>query len=359
VSVRIPRTLRTLLLLLVALAIAGCGGTAAGDKAGGGEPPITLTVGNPDAEGTPGTEALRHLAAEVSDLTGGRVMLRVIWNASQGADAEADVIRKVQAGELDLGWVGSRAWDGQGIVGFSALQAPFLVNDYSVLDAVMTSDLPDRMLAELDRIGLKGVGLYPDQLRHPFGFRKPFLTLKDFTGAALRVPTSQVSDAVISALGSTPLHLDGNAFGEAVDNGTLDGAESSIGNVMMGNAGILPMGAYMTMNLTFYPKLQTLFAATDRYASLSAATRSALERAAGDTLAFLLGQDPEQEDVAAFCEVGGELVNALPADLAEIEAATEPVTRSLEADATVADYTARIRELKASVTPSPLTVCPT
>jgi TRAP-type C4-dicarboxylate transport system substrate-binding protein len=137
------------------------------------------------------------------------------------------------------------------------------------------------------------------------------------------------------------------------------GAESSIGNVMMGNAGILPTGAYMTMNLTFYPKLQTLFAASDRYSSLSADTRSGLERAASSTLAFLLGQDLEQGDVEAFCEVGGSLVNSSPADLDVIAAAAEPVTRSLEADPTVADYIARIRELKASTTPAPLTVCPT
>jgi TRAP-type C4-dicarboxylate transport system substrate-binding protein len=359
VTVRTGHAPRAFALLLLALAIAGCGGSAGGDKAGAGEPPMTLTVGSPDAEGTPGTEALRHFAAAVSDLTGGRVTVRLLWNVTDGVAAEADVIRRVRDGELDLGWVGSRAWDGQGVVGFSALQAPFLVSDYDVMDAVMTSELPGEMLAELDRIGLKGVGLYPDQLRHPFGFRAPFLTLEDFAGAALRVPTSEVSDAVISALGATPLHLDGNAFGEAVDRGAVVGAESSIGNVMMGNAGILPTGAYMTMNLTFYPKLQTLFAASDRYSSLSADTRSGLERAASSTLAFLLGQDLEQGDVEAFCEVGGSLVNSSPADLDVIAAAAEPVTRSLEADPTVADYIARIRELKASTTPAPLTVCPT
>jgi hypothetical protein len=52
-------------------------------------------------------------------------------------------------------------------------------------------------------------------------------------------------------------------------------------------------------------------------------------------------------------------VNSSPADLDVIAAAAEPVTRSLEADPTVADYIARIRELKASTTPAPLTVCPT
>ena len=222
----------------------------------------------------------------------------------------------------------------------------------------MNSDVPAQMLAELDGIGLTGLAVYPDQLRHPYGFSAPFLTLDDFAGAGLRVPNSQVSDAVIRALGATPFHLNGGAFGEAIDSGEVVGAESSIGNVMNGNAGIMPTGAYMTMNLTFYPKLQTLFAEAGRYASLSSSTRSVLAAAASDTLSYLLGQDPEGADIQGFCEFGGSLVNASPSDLEEIVAAAEPVTRSLEADATLADYIARIRELKSSARARPLTVCP-
>ena len=351
---------RALPILLLALVIGGCGGTVSGDKAGGNEQPITLTLGSPDSEGTPGTDALRHFVQQVADLSEGRITVELRWNVVGDAeDPEGDTIRAVLNGTIDLGWVGTRAWDGQGVVGFSALQAPFLIDDYGVLDAVLKSDVPAPMLTELDGIGLTGLAVYPDQLRHPFGFDAPFLTLDDFAGAGLRVPDSQVSDAVIRALGATPLHLNGGAFGEAIDNGEVVGAESSIGNVMNGNAGIMPTGAYMTMNLTFYPKLQTLFAETGRYASLSASTRSVLETAAGETLTYLLGQDPEGADVEGFCEVGGTLVNASPSDLEEISAAAEPVTRSLEVDATVADYIARIRELKASTTPAPLAVCPT
>lgn len=353
------RAHRALPVLLLALAMSACGGTVSGDKAGGDEPPINLTLGSPDSDGTPGTDALRHFAAEVADLSGGRITVELLWNvANDATDVEDDVIRQVRDGTLDLGWVGTRAWDGQGVVAFSALQAPFLISDYGVLIAVMTSDLPDQMLAELDGVGLTGLGVYPDQLRHPFGFRAPLLTLDDFSGAILRVPTSQVSDAVIRALGATPVHLNGAAFAEALDSGEVVGAESSIGNVMSGNAGILPAGAYMTMNLTFYPKLQTLFADSAHYSSLSSSTRSVLETAARDTLTYLLGLDPEGADVDAFCEVGGTLVNASPQDVEAIIAAAEPVTRSLEADATVADYIARIRALRASSTPAPLTVCP-
>jgi TRAP-type C4-dicarboxylate transport system substrate-binding protein len=350
-----PRVLGVLLLL--ALAVTGCGGTTPRDKAGGGEQ-VRLTLGSPDSEGTPGTDALKHFAARVADLSGGRITVELHWNVTDDPDPEGDVIRQVRDGRLDLGWVGTRAWDGQGLVGFSALQAPFLISDHGVLNAVMTSDLPDRMLTELDTIGLVGLGLYPDQLRHPFGFRTPFLTLADFSGASLRVPDSQVSDAVIRALGATPEHLNGSAFAEALDKGTVAGAESSVGNVVNGNAGILPTGAFMTMNLTFYPKVQTLFAAADRHSSLSTSSQSILKAAADETLIYLLGKDLEAADVKAFCELGGRLVNASPRDLEEIEHAAEPVTRTLEADGTAAGYIARIRDLKSSSSPAPSTLCP-
>ena len=53
------------------------------------------------------------------------------------------------------------------------LQAPFLIDSYPLLGAVLASPLPGQMLAGLHQAGFTGLGLYPDQLRHLVGFRKP------------------------------------------------------------------------------------------------------------------------------------------------------------------------------------------
>ncbi len=339
----------------ILLALVACSSSpVGGDKAGGAEPPLMLTIASPDDEGTPGTQAIRHFAEQVSNRSGGRISIRVEWSAAGSAtDFEGEVIRQVLDGEQDLGWVGTRAWDRQGISGFSALQAPFLISDYAVLDAVMRSEIPGHMLAELEGIGLTGLGVYPDQLRHPLGFRHPFLALEDFDGAQIRVPSSNVSDDILRSLGAVPVHLNGPPMEEAIASGELAGAETSIGN-----ASSLPQGGYMTMNVTFYPKLFTLFAASDRYRDLSEATQSVLQAAADDTLAFLLTGDLERSDIQAFCELGGTLVNAEANEVDRMIAAAAPVRREMEADPQVAAYLGEIVTIR-SVAPAPsATVCP-
>ncbi len=327
----------------------------AGDKAGAAEPPITLQLGTPDSEGAPGTAALKHFASRVAERSANRITIQIMYDAAGDVtDFESDIVRQVRDGELDLGWVGTRVWDEEGLTGFSALLAPFLITGYGVLDEVMTTDLPARMLDELHDVGLTGVGIYPDQLRHPLGFEAPFLTLADFDGAQIRVPSSRLSDDLLRALGAVPVHLNGAALSEAVATGQLRGAETSIGN-----AAPFPVGSYITINLTFYPKLSTLFAASDQYSSLSEAVRSTLEAAAAETLEFVISQDPEAADIAAFCETGGKLVEASPEDVAEIAAATDGLTHELEADPAIASYIAEIRELKASAPAGPSPRCST
>jgi TRAP-type C4-dicarboxylate transport system substrate-binding protein len=351
-----PRSLATGLGLVLALSMAGCATSeVVGDKAGAGEPPVTLTLGSPDSESTPGAEALKHFADEVSRRSEGRISIRLEWNAagSQG-DVEAAAINQVLDGDLDLGWVGTRAWDGQGVRGFSALQAPFLINDYALLNRVLGSELAGAMLSELKGIGLTGLAVIPDQLRHPLGFREPFLTLDDFQGAELRVPSSRISEAIVRSLGATPVNLNGADLGAALDSGELAGAETSAGNLRS-----LPQGGYLTMNLTFYPKVQTLFAATDRFGALTEATRSILQAAASETLAYVLAEDPEGADIKAFCDLGGTLVNAEPAEVSRIAAATDPVREEMETDPIVRDYIKKIEALRTATEPSSLAECPT
>ena len=156
------------------------------------------------------------------------------------------------------------------------------------------------------------------------------------------------------SLGAVPVNLNGAALGDALESGELAGAETSAGNLRN-----LPQGGYLTMNLTFYPKLQTLFAASDRFGSLTEATRSILQASADETLSYVLGQDPEGADIKAFCDLGGTLVNAEPDEVIRVAAAADPVRREMETDPNVADYIQKIEALRASTAPSALVECPT
>ena len=63
---------------------------------------------------------------EVEELSRGRLQIRFenSWGQGRDGNAEVNLIRDVQAGKADLGWVGSRAFDLVGVRAFGPLHAP-------------------------------------------------------------------------------------------------------------------------------------------------------------------------------------------------------------------------------------------
>jgi TRAP-type C4-dicarboxylate transport system substrate-binding protein len=111
---------------------------------------------------------------------------------------------------------------------------------------VVQSDAAKEMLAGLDKAEVEGLALLPEGLRHPLGFERPFLTLEDFAGAALRAPRSKVSDQLFEALGARAVDIWGDELAAAFGAGEIAGAESGYawGNQM-------PTLGIFTANMTF------------------------------------------------------------------------------------------------------------
>jgi hypothetical protein len=89
---------------------------------------------------------VRYFAAQVGKLSGGKLRVQVTFLAAGAGtpDVEVRTVDLVRAGRFDLGWVAARAWDELGVKGFQALQAPFLITSYPLLDRVLTSPLAVR-----------------------------------------------------------------------------------------------------------------------------------------------------------------------------------------------------------------------
>ena len=129
-------------------------------------------------------------------------------------------------GRFELGWIGSRAWDRLGVTSFQALQAPFLVTSYALLDRITTGPLAARMLAGLDGHGFVGLALVPDRLRHPIGVEHPLRSPAEFAGARVRVIPSRATDALMRALGAMPVHVSNGDIDGAMARDAIDGTET-------------------------------------------------------------------------------------------------------------------------------------
>ena len=119
-------------------------------------------------------------------------------------------MRAVAAGEVDLGWVGTRVFDTLDVTSFQALTAPMLVDSYDLQDAVLHSTITHRMMRGLEPVGVVGLGVVPDALRKPIGVEGPLLTPSDWRGTTFGTVPSKSQEASIKALGATPAEVFGH-----------------------------------------------------------------------------------------------------------------------------------------------------
>ncbi|HEX5896303.1 MAG TPA: TRAP transporter substrate-binding protein DctP [Thermoleophilaceae bacterium] len=349
---------RSLLALIVTLllgAAAGCSvnGDGDGDKAGGSNEPKLLRLAVADDSEQPDAPFARYFADRVSRLSGGSLRVRVVWDAA-GQDTpgyELGIARLVRDGDFELGWMGARAWDRMGITSFQALQAPFLVTDHELLNRITTGPLAARMLGGLDGQGFVGLAVVPEHLRYAFGVRKPLASPDDFAGARVRVRPSGASDALMRALGATPVHISGDDVGDAVANGEIDGAEASLGTNSAEEG-----ERHLTPNLPLFPKTLTLFAGEGAYDRLGEDQRKVLREAARQTTAYAAEHAPSERALTReFCRLGPPVtaLDASPADVAALEAAAQPVYTQLERDPQTKALIAAFRGLKATTPARP------
>jgi TRAP-type C4-dicarboxylate transport system substrate-binding protein len=304
-------------LVLMTASCAGSGDEAPVKAGGAGEPRV-LSMGTDDFPDRAAAEQVEEFARRVELLSDGELRIEPVWRAGDGEEEwDQRVARKVISGTLDLGNVPSRAWDTEGVASLRALNAPFLITSDELLDAVVSSDLAEEMLAGLGDVGVVGLALVPEGLRRPFGFSQPLLGPEDYLGGVIRAPHSATTQALFRAFGATTTGADTDVAAQV-------GMESAYAFDVEGPA---------TGNVTFFPKVGALVVNGEVFAGLSDQHQQVLVEAAVQVRDWAIETRPRDvEQATGFCEDGGTIVLADDADLAALAAAAEPVYAELEAD---------------------------
>jgi C4-dicarboxylate-binding protein DctP len=336
---------------------AGCSShhaASGADKAGGSNAPSVLSLADSDDKTQTDIPAVRFFAARVAKLSHGALRIQITFQAAGDkiAEVEQRTVRMVQAGTFDLGSVGSRTWDKLGVTSLEALQAPFLITSYPLLDRVVTSGIADRMLGGLRSQHVIGLALIPDQLRQPVGLDHALVSLSDFAGARVRIQPSRVTSSLMRTLGAIPVEVASAKVGSAIGNHLIDGEELSLGNA--------PSSGTVTGNETFFGKAVTLFAGGPAYQRLTAQQRDVLMEAAKQTLEHVIATSPTESGLAgAFCrQSGARIVFASKSQLAALLRASQPVYAKLERNAETRSFIAKIRRLRATTPAPPRLVVP-
>jgi TRAP-type C4-dicarboxylate transport system substrate-binding protein len=314
-----------LLAATVTLAVAGCGGTST-DKAGGAPKPTptVLTMAN----GNGGTGELEPFAAAVARLSGGtlRIQFKSAWRDGTPG-YETAVIGDVKAGEADLAWAGSRAFDSVGVPAFDALHAPLLIDSYPLERRVLESPLVSEMLGALTPLGVVGLGILPGPLRKPLGVSR-LVRPADYVGKTLAFQRSQVAEETLGALAARGAEI---ASGAAIDR--YDGVEQQVESI--DNNGYDKLDKYLTANVNLWPRPVVVFMNREAFEKLSGKQRVALRHAARVALGATLAaeQADEKHGAESLCRHGVSFVTASNADLAALRRAVQPVYDRLQRDA--------------------------
>ncbi len=311
------RRLLSAVVLASLIFVVGCGGSGADKLSGvrtGGVKTLTLATTNSDSL------ELRPWLDEVERLSKGRLRIRVLtgWRGGAGSDYESDLISDVRSGRVDLGWVGTRAWTASGVHSFDALNALFLVDSYSVQEAVLRGVDRQRLLAGVVGAGFEPVALLPGPLHYLLSHR-PLRRAADFRGLKIGVTASGVGERSLRELGAVPVAL---ARGASMSG--LDGVEANLGDLAARYVGQAP---YLSWDAPFGPAVKVVFANRRTWSSLSQGDRVILRQAADRAFTRTLSaaRDNDRAAVAQLCDSSVRLVTVGTRGLDALRLAVGPV----------------------------------
>lgn len=341
----------------VALAVVGCTPGSV-DKAGGTTDAVTVRLANPYGSLTyvPQVTAFVNAAQQVS---AGALRVEVVdeWGHFEPG-FETKLIGDVARGEIQLGWVGTRAFDLDDRTALRALTAPMLVDSYELQRALLDSELPKDMLAALDSPGVTGLAILAGGLRKPFSVQQPMVSVADFKGKTFQVFESKLNDASVKALGAIPKRTAPGALDAGLVDGSIDGFEKQLSTVLIN--GTHRIAPYVAANVNLWPETIALIAGEQWLASLSTQQRDWLTRAARVAATASVDTLPKEADtLRALCGLGLRAASATSEQRAELRRAFDPVYAELRRDRTTAGFLDRIERTKASLPETSELVVPT
>ena len=345
---------RSLPLVLAGLLAAGATATTpavAQDKDPGGVPtPVTLRLlMNEDRDRPPGVVAddLARLVTESS--AGGLVVVPELGD---------DVALAVRRGDADLGIVPARDWGAQGVTSLDALDAPFLIDNDAIALAVAGSDIAAQAMAGLDSIGVEGLMMWPDDLRHLYAFEpsgRVFGTPEAVSGSNILAIGKAATD-LVEVLGASPW-VEGESGGDFTGEKHSDASSGALMGMISGLGGQgVPIGDHTVVagDLVLYPKYYVLVANRKALGRLSDEQREMLDDAVVAAQQGAFARRASETDLAnEACAGGVEIISIGPEAVASFRVAASPLYQTMAADGEMGPVIAGIEDLKVSTSPAP------
>lgn len=264
--------------------------------------------------------------------------------------AEGQLLSDVRSGVVPMATVSSAIWDTAGITAFQALQAPFLITNYPLAEAIEGGDIGKAMMdsATTESGDLVILAIHEGGLRKPFG-KQPLASVAQFKDKTIRAPQSQVLAAGLKALGANADPLPLPEVYQALQNGTVDGMETNL--PLIYTQKFYEVAKYVTGNLNFWPFPTVLAINKQVYDGLTDSQQKALTDAAANLASesIKIFTTPGSTVAQDLANCGVQYVTAKDADVAALAKAAQSATTQLAPESQ--DFVKQIQAVKDEMGP--------
>ena len=179
------------------------------------------------ATGHPKGDAATELAKRVNSEMDGKACMEVYPNSTLYDDDKA--LEALLIGDLQLAAPSLSKFEAYTLK-YRVYDLPFLFNDLAAVERFDNSETGKGLLKVMEDKGYLGLGYWLSGMKQ-FSANKPIEVPSDGNGLKFRIQTSDVSEAMIAAMGASAQKL---AFSEvygALQSGVVDGQENSWSNI--------------------------------------------------------------------------------------------------------------------------------
>lgn len=187
----------------------------------------TLTLSTPDPDSSEITVAANKFAELVSAKTNGELTIKVFPNGTLYGGDPSGAVKQLAGGSLDMLVLATSLYANFNPK-FSAISIPYLFDDEAQLRGYLSGEQGKELIADLNKIGIKGVNLWPRPFRQMTNSKRPIAKPEDLSGLKFRVPNNPLWVEFFGKLGAVPTPM---AFAEvynALQLKVVDGQENPI-----------------------------------------------------------------------------------------------------------------------------------
>ncbi len=278
---------------------------------------IELKFGHVGETGSLFAKSAEEFARLANERLAGKAKVVVFGSSQLGGDKE--LLQKLKLGTVDLA-LPSTVMSSESDL-FGVFEMPYLVKDRAHMARIEKEIVWSRLAPELEKKGLKMIGLWENGYRHITNSKRPIVLPADLKGIKLRVPEGKWRVRMFQDYGANPSPMKLSEVFTALQTGVMDGQENPLTQIYSQKFQEVQKHLSLTGHV-YTPAYVTV--GTKKWAALPAEVRKVLEDTAKEVQGFVYATaEKDEAELLGKMKTSGIQVNE--ADKAAFVAASRRV----------------------------------